>query len=452
MKLLFLLLLFCFSAQAQLIQSNLVLYLRADSGITTTNNSLLWQWKDVHNDYNAVNPDSITNVFSQPSTNAMPLYTNDFQGNKCVLFPWAYGAAHPTNYLRTGTLTGPTSTRFTLYTIASISNGEKQTIFHCTNWLFGLCKVGYTGTGAPTEMDVANTATTTLYPPINKVIMAAASGGGGIRFALNQIQEVTAATGSTAISGGEIGGNGVGEYFSGLLYGLLMYNEVHTAAQMGSNINFLAGSFRVQTNYIVKAVCRGDSITAGVGSTNLETWPWQLYEQLPEVMIYNYGLGSLKIGTNGSGDAYTADTTVIDGRFEAGKTNILFLKIGVNDVDATSGAIGYQRLTNYYAARIAAHPWKIIVGTIANNGVAPTAVTNFCNLVRANNNSWWNTNSAVSDSGANSPVEQRLNNATDLNYFLNDGLHLINPGYTVVKEHFEQFLNVPHRGLGFFGQ
>jgi hypothetical protein len=55
------------------------------------------------------------------------------------------------------------------------------------------------------------------------------------------------------------------------------------------------------------------------------------------------------------------------------------------------------------------------------------------------------------DPGLNSPIETRLNDYTNTNYFYSDGLHLINAGYAVFADHFGQIVNVPHRTTGFFG-
>jgi lysophospholipase L1-like esterase len=73
------------------------------------------------------------------------------------------------------------------------------------------------------------------------------------------------------------------------------------------------------------------------------------------------------------------------------------------------------------------------------------AVYNSC--IRTNTGGWY----GYVDPGLNSPVETRLNNPADTNYFAPDGLHLNNAGYGVMADHFGQVVNVPHRTTGYFG-
>ena len=222
---------------------------------------------------------------------------------------------------------------------------------------------------------------------------------------------------------------------------------------MDAQVAELAALYGVLTNYTKQVVCRGDSITAGFGSSMLQSYPFQLCERYPEIEWHNQGIISMYIGTNGDsgGTMYDIDTnfvdTLYDGRLQQ---NWLFFLGGVNDIrSGVSAPATYGRLTNYVAARKMARPWTVVVSTIQaiNDDSINPVIAAYNSCIRTNIGNW----DGMVDPGYNSPIETRLNNALNTNYYYSDGLHLVNAGYQVLVQHFEQKINVPHRTTGFFG-
>jgi hypothetical protein len=130
--------------------------------------------------------------------------------------------------------------------------------------------------------------------------------------------------------------------------------------------------------------------------------------------------------------------------------NWLFFFGGQNDIVNGAGAWAtYGRLTNYVAARKAARPWNLVISTAqARNDTSLLLVdAGFNNCIRTNAGGW----DGYVDPGYQSPIETRLNNPYDSNYFSSDNLHLTNGGYGVLADHFGQIVNVPHRTTGSFG-
>jgi hypothetical protein len=157
-----------------------------------------------------------------------------------------------------------------------------------------------------------------------------------------------------------------------------------------------------------------------------------------------------------AGSMYVIDGNFVDPLYDGTRQqNWLLFFGGVNDMNngGPPGDVVYGRLTNYVAARKAARPWKVIVSTVhatsqSDGHPEMNALFNAC--IRTNVGGW----DGFVDPGLNSPIETRLNDYANTNYYYysgtDTGLHLINAGYSVFADHFGQIVNVPHRTTGFF--
>lgn len=143
--------------------------------------------------------------------------------------------------------------------------------------------------------------------------------------------------------------------------------------------------------YVSSAVnVRGDgnSLMAGTGGTSLTT---QLEGRAPlsGFTILNYGIA----GQNTL--QMISAATDVDGGWVAGKTNVLLLWEGSNNICniGRSAAQSVQDMADYIAARQAVHPWKILLLTClprqTSNGQVQTTsqsieIDNYNALLRAN--------------------------------------------------------------------
>jgi lysophospholipase L1-like esterase len=444
-----------------LITNNLVADWQGGVGITGSGGRIS-QWNDQHQLLNndGVSPYNLT----QSTASLQPYDVVDAHERHGVLFPWAFGSSHPNNYLNIpNSLTGLKTTNLTVYAVATgpMDQERSETLLMLPGLTQGWIRFFLAGTYPaywPAVLTVGS-QTSNVSPPLNPAIFVASGDPTKTTMRWNNLVRTNAPQTVTAGSGGTIGANnsaisGGQEYgYCGIVYRILIYTNAHTQQQMDAQVAELALSYSLVTNFNKQAVCGGDSITEGVGSTMLQSFPFQLWQRYPEIAWHNQGIGGRLIGTNGgaSDTMYAVDSNFVDPLYdESLQQNWLFVFGGPNDIANGVSALGtYGRLTNYVAARKATHSWNVVVSTLqARNSTSlsqSNAIFNAC--IRANAGGWDN----YVDPGLNSPIETRLNNYADTNYFSSDGLHLNNGGYGVMADHFGQIVNVPRRTTGYFG-
>lgn len=460
---LLLLLLPCAVNSQTLISTALMCDLDARYGVQTSNAlplfSYITNWVDNHTN---ANNDGIWNNATNNDLSSTFLSTLDYFGNPVVYSP--HGLNGDTGFqmvIPTNTLVG-NLTNSTIYMVATPSVQHDLTLLG--KWQSSSIKIVEMGEVPNVTYQYPIRYTTQVHPstnilcPVNTSVISMSFGANQMIFGLNHYLETNTAFGNSLVMGFELGGKPSTIYYGGFYYRILIYTNFHNASQLHQNISYLTQTHNVVTNFTRLVVCRGDSITEGYYCTNQQSWPYQLYERNPDVLVYNAGVVSARISTNGvagSGNVFYSNDfwfvdTYITTNFCAGSDNpskYIFVKGGVNDIftDSITGQITEQRLTNYCAQRPTSA--KIIVGTIANASRSPAENTNFNAAVRANKDGWWY---GVSDGGCGSPIEQRLNDTSDRNYFAADGLHLQNGGAAVICDHFQQFVNLPRRQTGFW--
>ena len=435
------LLLLTWHCQGQFIGTNLVMYWDAGSGTDHNADGFFTNWSDVAWSENTDNPRSVTNVlFLTPDARRPAWRTVDYALRPVIRFPWEAGSTKPTNFLVNAatTITNLNSQRFTIYCVAAVSHMEGMNIVADTNWNQNLMNLGGSAT-----VTLAQTVrvSSNLFVPVNPSILVVGNASTNGFARINNDEKILQSMDSAAMGGIRISA-GSGNRFSGDLYALLFYDETHTSAKRQQMVNWLAWRYQINTNFARQVVCRGDSLTAGVASSNLMSYPFQLMQQLPEVRVFNFGVGGLKIGTNGfSGTMFTLDQPRLDPIYDHRLANTLFIKAGINDinVDGMNGDRTFGRLTNYLSSRTQA--WRVVVNTLAANAINPTAITNYNNNIRASG-------LLHVDSGVGSR-DGRLSVPSDTTYYSSDGLHLTANGYKVIKEAFQFQINQHRRGAFF---
>jgi hypothetical protein len=222
-------------------------------------------------------------------------------------------------------------------------------------------------------------------------------------------------------------------------------------------ITTLAKHFSIVTNFSSQLVCAGDSRDAGFDCYGFQTWPRIVSWMLPEVAVYNQGIGGSVIGTNGgpTGETfmYGNANSQIDALYTSGRLNLLNVAAGINDQSGGLTGHGvYGELTNYF--NVLTNPWSKQPTTIedyyANDSNPSTSASNLNYLLRTVPSSYW---SNICDSGAYSPYITNFN--ASLNNTLNytDGwLHETNgplAGYNILGIMHAQSVNW-QRKVGFF--
>lgn len=455
MRLFLALLFFAQLATAQIITNNLIADYQAGVGYTLQNGYIA-TWADQHN---LLNNDGVTNdaVQAESAEDRMPLADTDAQGMACVLFRYGFPFSGTNVARRTNTLTiaetlvshSRTSSVYAVCTGPIAFNA--QAVWQFTNWdNSGWIQWDSNSDTIPMRMLTVSQRSTNIIVGMNKAIFANLSSPSVLYQCYNLQIDTNAAVPALALQGAEIGGNRMTRYFSGRIYRILVYRGSHTPAQYETNRAALAAQYNVQQTYTRQVICRGESNTRGDHATNLQSWPWWLVEQMPELKVYNHGQASSLISTNGSsGNVWVGrDTLTLDPIFNTNLVQNAIIGRGSGNefIGAISGTNTYIRLTNWSALRVAAG-WKVYIDTLSNGDpYTDLQVTNFNALIRNPGASYW---SGVSDSGVGSPQETRLSDKDNTTYFDVDGLHLTSGGQRVIFEHAQQHVN-QHRRVGAF--
>lgn len=409
------------------------------------------------------NNDAVTNNAVNMDTNTAPWKITDAHGIPTLFFPHGQvqngneTLTKGTNFLEIDQTLASHSLSNAMFMVVSYGNGNQlnQNLWQFTN-SSGLYfttstqpSVQYTN---PTCMVCVSRSTTNIFPALNKAIYWQITSTVGTIIGMNYNWESNGAVSGAALLGGNLGGRRANAPFGGNVYRALgYYTNAFTVPMALQMVSYLAQEHGVVTNFTRSVVCRGDSITAGFRALNHESWPRQIYQQCPELLVYNYGVGGAKIGTNGDAGnfLYPNDPHAFDALFRPWMRNFLFVKAGVNDIDLdlVGGAVTWLRMTNHIQNMLAVRSWNVAVGTIANNNLQPAAISNYNALLRTSRPADW---LGVADAGFGSPHDRRLYDPTDTAYFSTDLLHLNSGGYRAHKEHFMQFVNVHRRQSAFW--
>lgn len=435
-----------------LITNNLVADWQAGSGMTLSAGRVA-AWSDQHQ---LVNNDGLgPHLLSQTNATFQPYDIFDAHRYRGVMFPWGAAASHPHTFLNLPASLGGFDTTNTTVYIVSTGAGEQEN--QSLIW-FGGMPTGWLRLAQQNQLPAAlflGAQSSTIFPAVNRSVFVAAGGPNASTLRWNNVTQTNAPqTRLLTSSGGMIAANNGAEYYSGIIYRILIYKSVHTPEQMDAQTAELASAYGVLTNFTHQVLCRGASTVQGQNSTLLQSFPFQLWERYPEIIWRTMGLGAGQngqIGTNGiAASMYGSDANFVDTLFDPKlQENWLFVIAGINDINTggLNGAATYGRLTNYVAARKAAKPWKVVVSTIQSDTLQPATNADYNLRIRSLPGPW----DRYVDPGVNSPIETRLNNPSDPKYFGGDGVHLTNLGYGVLAQHFGQVINVPRRATGFFG-
>jgi len=435
-----------------LITNNLVADWQAGAGGTISNGRIS-AWTDQHQ---LLNNDGLgPHVLTQTNAPFQPYDVFDAHRYHGVMFPWGVASSHPHTFLNLPpSLSAFDTTNTTVYIVSTgVGEQENQSLI----W-FGGMTAGWLRFAQQNQLPSGlflGTQGSAIFPAVNRCVFVASGGPTASTLRWNNVMQTNAPQPRLiTTNGGMLAANNSTEYYSGVVYRILIYKTAHSSAEMGAQVSELASTYGVLTNYTRQVVCRGASTVQGQNSTMLQSFPFQLWQRYPEILWRTMGLGAGQngqIGTNGiAASMYGSDTNFVDSLYDSKfQENWLFVIAGINDINTggLNGVQTYGRLTNYVAARKAVRPWKVVVSTIQSDTLQPATNADYNLRIRSQPGGW----DRYVDPGVNSPIETRLNNPADPKYFAGDGVHLTNLGYGVLAEHFGQVINVPRRSMGFFG-
>jgi lysophospholipase L1-like esterase len=175
-------------------------------------------------------------------------------------------------------------------------------------------------------------------------------------------------------------------------------------------------------------ICDGNSLTAGIGSSNANTegYPAQLQSLLGVTWT------SMQFGVGGqtTEDMNSDANTQIDGFFDSHRSkNIVVAWEGINSINNVNdtAAQAYTAMTTYIHGRQAAG-FKVIVLTTMKWGT----ITAPKEVIRQAYNALVLANSAGADAVVDVASDSHLTDPTNTTYFSSDTIHLVDAGYAVV--------------------
>lgn len=391
-------------------------------------------------------------VVGATANTSKPIHAVDVAGSNVVRFPWGFSSAHPKAYFTIPSSLSLSTRACSVYVICTISNWGDQAIITLgdesfpTGWLNVVTQSP--AANSPPQLGISTrTPATPIYTPMNKSVYSGIGGAAAGMIGWNNTTRTTTSSGLATVLGGKIGRYAAGNAnFSGDIYRILVYNFEHSPAQQAANVAALLALYPdIVTNFTKQMVYVGNSLMAGVQSTNLQNFPNQVLPYKQDWLQFNLGVGSKKIGVLATAGTFAAtQASMVDPLYNASLTrNVLAELSGTNDAggDAQSGAQVWSRKQTWLAAAKSAHPWEILDLTLLDrNDGFRTQIAAQNVLARGGDVS---INKTI-DFGAGSPSESRLSNADNTAYFFTDKLHLINPGYAVAAKNF-----IPHMDTGY---
>lgn len=187
----------------------------------------------------------------------------------------------------------------------------------------------------------------------------------------------------------------------------------------------------------------GDSESNGVHATNNQNYTRQM-NSLTKVPLINFARGANNYAIQNASNYNTS----LDACLVSGKTNVLFVWIGTNDLSGAAGPIRtpaqvYSDAVSYAQARHAAGWNKVVMLTAMDRGSVATFAS-FNTILKANTTDF----DAVLDVAADSALIWRPgfggNTTTlsqpDYSYFSTDNTHLNNNGYRKISSYTDNYI------------
>ena len=428
--------------------SGLDLWLRADTGITVASGRVS-AWAD---------QSGAGNNAAQATAANQPAYTGGIDPSVSFEGVNNQTGTSPAAWMTTGALPSINQQAFSAFMVIERAGNFYPTYasFSTTQVLLGSASNALTALhlhGNKLCYLAAAEGLSSLTVPSTRVIIGIVSSGTGVT-----LYENGQAVSMTAYAAATTTGLQIGQYNSvATNYGkadvkcVLHYSRTLTSSDINAVTDYLSTTYNVPLQPSYNVVCDGDSITYGYNSTINQSWPRMLGRLLGnDFQVYNIGVPSEQIGTlamtgsqvgvNGCMAANAAAN--VDALIQAGKTNVLIVFGGTNDIVSSignqTGAAAYTRLMTYLAARRTAGWTKIVVVTSlprpsgassgSGAGLDETDRLTFNSSIRSGALASCD---AIADAGADS----RIGNGpgvTNSAFYANDNIHLAASGDYVV--------------------
>ena len=254
---------------------------------------------------------------------------------------------------------------------------------------------GFGGGSATTIVYDGGPGSAMLYSTARETLVGVVSSPASRKVYVESASETIAASGSQVGQGGTLGnvfyGGNTGWAFTGAIRMLVKVDHAVTDAERQQIIDYLDWRLRVPATTSVAStkpvnvVCTGDSITYGLSSGTLYSWPSMIGHARRDATIANLGVSGRTLA-----DIAANAATEIDPLLRDGVVNVLYAWAGTNDIlYGASAATVYAAYQAFAASRFAAGwDYVIVLDVLSRVGSGAETINQFNALMAAGASTW----------------------------------------------------------------
>jgi lysophospholipase L1-like esterase len=216
------------------------------------------------------------------------------------------------------------------------------------------------------------------------------------------------------------------------LSSLILYDRALTPMERFVAVKALGENFHIPQQQQAVYVADGDSLTQGIGSRYLQSYPWYMERLLPQApIIYNASWAAKTVGgADGLMHRYEEFTSkLFDSR---ARRNVISLFGGTNDLQGGADDKALFGLIQKYAVAARKTGFKVVVSTIIPRGTFNPRMEGYRKSVNEMLRTHWKEFAdSLTDFAAN-PAFSDPATLTNGNLYAEDGVHLTDLGYQIL--------------------
>ena len=216
------------------------------------------------------------------------------------------------------------------------------------------------------------------------------------------------------------------------LSSLVLYDRGLTAIERHVAIKALGENFMIPQQHQDIYVADGDSLTQGIGTRYLQSYPWYMERLLARgPLIYNAAWAAKTMGGQGGLlNRYEEFTSKLHN--PQGRRNVISLFAGTNDLQTGMDDKELFRLIQQYGVAARKTGFKMVIATIIPRATFTPKMEYYRNTINATIRSRWKEFAdGVADLAAG-PAFNGPGALTNGNVYAEDGIHLTDFGYQIV--------------------
>ena len=216
------------------------------------------------------------------------------------------------------------------------------------------------------------------------------------------------------------------------LSSLILYDRGLTSMERFVAVQALGENFHIPQQQVDVYVADGDSLTQGISTQYLQSYPWYMQHLLPQSLVfYDAGWAAKTLG--GAGGLLARYEQFTSRLFNPhARNNVLSLFAGTNDLQNGTDDKELLRLMQQYATAARKTGFRVLVATVLPRMTFNPKVEAYrVSLNAALRTHWKEFADGIVDLAAD-PAFTDIRVVSDPNLFAEDGIHLTDTGYQIV--------------------